>query len=79
MLLTHLELPTSTYQLPHIINPSFSYFKFVTASECSDQIAFEDEEMEKTQAIFHRKPQPYGSMGRATDLHSGGRRFESSW
>ena len=39
----------------------------------------EDEEVEKTQATFHRKPQPYGSMGRATDLHSGGRGFESSW
>ena len=25
------------------------------------------------------KPQPYSSMGRAADLHSGGRRFESSW
>ena len=36
----HLRLPTSTYQLLNIINPSSSYFKFVTASECSDQIAF---------------------------------------
>ena len=39
----------------------------------------EDEEVEKTRATFHRKPQPYSSMGRAADLHSGGRGFESSW
>ena len=39
----------------------------------------EDEEVEKTRATFHRKPQPCSSMGRAADLHSGGRRFESSW
>ena len=39
MLLTRLGLPTSPYQLPNIINQSFSYFKFVTVSECSDQIA----------------------------------------
>ena len=31
----------------------------------------EDEEVEKTRATFHQKPQLYGSMGRATDLHSG--------
>jgi len=39
-LLTRLGLPTSTYQLPNIINPSSSYLKFVTASECIDQITF---------------------------------------
>jgi len=39
----------------------------------------EDEEVEKTRATFHRKPQPYGPIGCATDLHSGGRRFESRW
>jgi len=39
----------------------------------------EDEEMEKTRATFHRKPQPYSLMGSATDLHSGGHGFESSW
>ena len=39
-LLTRLRLLTSTYQLPNIINPSSSYFKFVTVSECGDQIAF---------------------------------------
>ena len=39
----------------------------------------EDEEVEKTRATFHRKPQPYGSIGSATDLHSGGRGFESRW
>jgi len=38
--ITHLGLPTSTYQLPNIINPSSSYFKFVTASECGDQVVF---------------------------------------
>ena len=38
--LTHLELSTWTYQLPNTINPSSSYFEFVTASKCSDQIAF---------------------------------------
>ena len=38
--LTRLKLPTSTYQLPNIINPSSSYFEFVTVSECSDQIVF---------------------------------------
>ena len=37
MLLTHLGLPTLTYQLPNTINPSSSY---VIASECGDQIAF---------------------------------------
>ena len=37
------------------------------------------DEVEKIRATFHRKPQPYSSMGRATDLHSGGRGFESSW
>jgi len=31
----------------------------------------EDEEVEKTQAKFHQKPQPYNSMGRTVDLHSG--------
>ena len=30
----------------------------------------EDEELEKTRATFHQKPQPYGSMVRATDLRS---------
>jgi len=35
----------------------------------------EGEELDRTQATFHRKPQPYGSMGRASDLHSGGRGF----
>ena len=39
----------------------------------------EDEEVEKTRATFHQKPEPYGSIVRATDLHSGGRGFESSW
>ena len=39
-LLTHLGLPASTYQRPYIINPSFFYFKFVTTSECGDQIVF---------------------------------------
>jgi len=38
--ITVLGLLTSTYQLPNIINPSSSYFKFVTASKCSDQLAF---------------------------------------
>jgi len=40
MLLTLLGLPTSPYQLPNTINLSFSYFKFVIASECGDHIAF---------------------------------------
>ena len=40
MLLTRLGLPTSTYQLPNIINLSSSYLKFVTASECGAQITF---------------------------------------
>ena len=40
MLLTRLGLPTSTYKLHNIINPSSSYFKFVIGSEFSDQIAF---------------------------------------
>ena len=39
-LITRLKLPTSTYQLCNIINPSSSYFKFVTTSECGDQIVF---------------------------------------
>ena len=39
-LITHLGQPTVIYQLPIIINPSSSYFKFVTVSECGDQIAF---------------------------------------
>ena len=38
--LTLLEPPTWTYQLPNIINPSSSYFRFVNTSKCSDQIAF---------------------------------------
>ena len=38
--ITHLGQPIVTYQLPNIINPSSSYFKFVTASECGDQIVF---------------------------------------
>ena len=38
--ITHLGQPSVTYQLPNVINPSSSYFKFVTVSECSDQIAF---------------------------------------
>ena len=47
-------------------------------SDCVLQQA-EDEEVEKTRATFHQKPQPYDSIGIATDLHSGGRGFESSW
>ena len=39
----------------------------------------EHEEVEKTRAKFHRKPQPNDSISRATDFHSGGHRFESSW
>ena len=39
-LITPLVLLTSTYQLSTIINSSFSYLKFVTTSECGDQIAF---------------------------------------
>ena len=38
--ITHLGLPTSPYQLPYSIHKSPSYFKFVTASECGDQVAF---------------------------------------
>ena len=38
--LTRLNFrPAWTYQLSNIINPSSSYFKFVTASKCGDQIA----------------------------------------
>ena len=33
ILLAHLGLPTSTYQLPNITNRSSSYFKFVTRGE----------------------------------------------
>ena len=39
----------------------------------------EDEEVEETRATFHQKPQPFSSMGSATNLHSGGRGFESRW
>ena len=39
-LLTRLGLLTSLYQLANIKNPSSSSFKFVTASKCSDQLAF---------------------------------------
>ena len=39
-LLTCLGLLTFTHQLPNIINPSSYYLKFVTASECGDQITF---------------------------------------
>jgi len=64
--------------LPNILNPFSSYFKFVTASKCGDQIAFCSWLKSKTWATFHWKLQPYGSMGRSTDLHSGGHRFKSS-
>ena len=40
MPITHLGLPTLTYQLPNTLNSSSSYFKFVTTSWCSDQLAF---------------------------------------
>jgi len=39
----------------------------------------EGNEVEKTQATFHQKPQPYSSMGKAADLHSGGHGFKSYW
>ena len=39
-LITCLGLTKSTYQLPNTINPLSSYFKFATASERGDQIAF---------------------------------------
>ena len=39
----------------------------------------EDKEVEKSWATFHRKPQLYSSTGNATDLHLGGRGFESNW
>ena len=78
-LLTRLGLLTSPYQLPNSINPSSSSFKFITASKCSDQLAFYSRLKTKKWRKFHRKPQPYGSIGSATDSHSGGRGFESSW
>ena len=40
MPITHLGLQTSSYQLPNVIKPSSSYFKFVTTSECGDHLAF---------------------------------------
>ena len=78
---TFLRLLRSTCQLLNIIKPSFSYFKFVTAS--GNQLAFcrglKEKKWKKTQATFHWKPQPYSSTGRAADLHPGGYGFESSW
>ena len=37
--ITTTQLLTSTNQLPHNINPSSSYFKFVNTSESGDQMA----------------------------------------
>ena len=39
MLLTHVGLSTSQYQIPNIKKPSSFFFKFVTMSQCSDQLA----------------------------------------
>jgi len=39
-LLTRLGLSTSPYQLPSIKRPFSSSFKFVTTSQCGDQLAF---------------------------------------
>jgi len=44
MPLTHLELPTSTRQLPNTINPLPGYFKFITAEF---SLCFEDKEAEQ--------------------------------
>jgi len=80
--ITRLGLPRSTYQLSNTINPPSSYFKSVTASECGDQIAFcsrlKTKKWSNIPSKTSVKPQPHGSMGRATDLHSGGRKFEFS-
>ena len=81
MPITRLELLASTIQLPIAINPlpahfnqgyhcEFSVFSLHSAAGWR----------RRSQATFHWKPQyTYSSMGSATDLHSGGREFESSW
>jgi len=79
--ITHLGLPTSTYQLSITINLSYILLLQVYHRElmwwlhCVLQWV-EDEEVEKTRATFHWTPQPYSSMGRA--VHSGGRRLKFS-
>ena len=40
MLSTRLGLSVSPYQLPNIKNPSSSSFKFVTTSQCGEQLVF---------------------------------------
>ena len=81
--ITRLGLLRSTYQLPNTINPSFSYFKFVTASECGNQIAFysklKTKKWRKLKSNILLKTTAICSMGWANNLHSGGHRFEFSW
>ena len=78
MLITHLSQPTLTHQLSNIINPLSSYFKFVTASKCGNQIAFcSGLKTKKWRKLEQHSIENYGSIVRATELHSGDCRFES--
>ena len=72
------DLSTAYHHKPIILLLQVCHCEWMQWSDCVLQQA-EDEEVEKTRATFHRKPQPYGSIGSATDLHWGGRRFESRW
>ena len=75
MPITHLGLPILPYQLPNIIKPSSSYFKFVTASECNDQVAFYSrlkmKKWRKLEQLSIENRSTDSSMGSSTDLYSG--------
>ena len=77
-LITHLGLLTSTYQLPNTINLSFSASSFSLQVNTVVSI--------RSAAGWRRSGEnssnillSNGSMGRATELHSGSQWFRSSW
>ena len=77
--ITHLGLLRLTYQLPNTINQSSHYSSLSPWSITVISLRSAAGWRQRSGAIFHQKAQPYSSMGRAADLHSGGSGFKSSW
>ena len=73
-----IAISTTYHHKPIILLHQVCHRESMQWSACVLRL-LEDEEVEKTQATFYLKPQPYSLMGKATDLHSGGRGLESRW
>jgi len=80
MPLTRLELPTSTYQLSNIINPLSSCFKFVTASQCGNQLAFYCHlKTKKWRNLEQHSIEIHSHLAQWVEQLTWGHGFESGW